>query len=105
MAVLRKFLPQLAQELTDGTLKRKPKTLPPKEAAASGGPQASKVRALLQAVLQHLLAFSSCHLAGCALCWLCPSFRRWLLYQAALDVVRDTDMRHTIHTPPRMHKE
>lgn len=36
IAVLRKFLPQLAQELTDGTLKRKPKTLPPVKQEAAG---------------------------------------------------------------------
>jgi hypothetical protein len=44
VAVLRKFLPQLAQELADGTLKRKMKTAPPKhEAAANGGPAPAKV--------------------------------------------------------------
>lgn len=46
VAVLRKFLPQLAQELRSGTLKRKMKTAPPKQAAAAangGGPSAPKV--------------------------------------------------------------
>lgn len=42
VAVLRKFLPQLAQELADGTLKRKMKTAAPKH-EANGGPAPAKV--------------------------------------------------------------
>jgi hypothetical protein len=49
VAVLRKFLPQLAQELADGTLKRKMKTAPPKhEAAANGAPARAKVQSLVR---------------------------------------------------------
>ena len=40
VAVLRKFLPQLAQELADGTVKRKFKTAGPQQQAAANGQQA-----------------------------------------------------------------
>lgn len=51
IAVLRKFLPQLAQELTDGTLKRKLKTLPPRQNAAAAG----QVRAGFTGLMRHRL--------------------------------------------------
>lgn len=45
VAVLRKFLPQLSQELADGTLKRKFKTMAPRQ--QNGGDGAAQVGKVL----------------------------------------------------------